>query len=136
MTKDEARLRAEELRRQLNKYAYEYYVQDNPSIDDAIYDSLNSELKQIEQDHPDLITPDSPTQRIAARSLDKFEKFAHTRRMISIMDTFSDEEAYDWMNRARSYADKNLGLEALLSEKGREEDRRKQEMEGQQALKL
>ena len=113
MTKDEARLRAEELRRQLNKYAYEYYVQDNPSVDDAIYDSLNSELKQIEQDYPDLITPDSPTQRIAARPLDKFEKFTHTRRMISIMDTFSDEEAYDWMNRARSYADKNLGLEAL-----------------------
>ena len=67
MTEADAKLRAQELRRQLNKYSYEYYVLDKPSVDDAIYDSLYSELKQIEREYPDLITPDSPTQRIAAQ---------------------------------------------------------------------
>lgn len=109
MTESEAANRADELKKQLNKYAYEYYVLDKPSVSDAIYDSLFGELKKIEREYPSLITPDSPTQRIAARPLDKFEKYAHRRRMISIIDTFSDEEAYDWMNRARSYAEKNLG---------------------------
>ena len=113
MTEADARRRIEELRRQLNKYSYEYYVLDEPSVDDAIYDSLYGELKQLERDYPNLITPDSPTQRIAARPLDKFEKFTHTRRMISIIDTFSDEEAYEWMNRAKSYAEKNLGSSAV-----------------------
>lgn len=113
MTEADARRRIEELRRQLNKYSYEYYVLDEPSVDDAIYDSLYGELKQLERDYPNLITPDSPTQRIAARPLDKFEKFTHTRRMISIIDTFSDEEAYEWMNRVKSYAEKNLGSSAV-----------------------
>ena len=113
MTEADARRRIEELRRQLNKYSYEYYVLDEPSVDDAIYDSLYGELKQLEHDYPNLITPDSPTQRIAAKPLDKFEKFTHTRRMISIIDTFSDEEAYEWMNRAKSYAEKNLGGSAV-----------------------
>lgn len=113
MTEADARRRIEELRRQLNKYSYEYYVLDEPSVDDAIYDSLYGELKQLEHDYPNLITPDSPTQRIAARPLDKFKKFTHTRRMISIIDTFSDEEAYEWMNRAKSYAEKNLGSSAV-----------------------
>ena len=113
MTEAGARRRIEELRRQLNKYSYEYYVLDEPSVDDAIYDSLYGELKQLERDYPNLITPDSPTQRIAARPLDRFEKFTHTRRMISIIDTFSDEEAYEWMNRAKSYAEKNLGGSAV-----------------------
>lgn len=120
MTESDAQRRAAELRRQLNKYSYEYYVLDQPSVDDAVYDSLYSELKQIERDHPDLITSDSPTQRIASRPLDKFEKFTHTRRMISIMDTFSDEEAYDWMERARNYAKKSLGAGVMqqLSQTG------------------
>ena len=113
MTEADARRRIEELRRQLNKYSYEYYVLDEPSVDDAIYDSLYGELKQLEHDYPNLITPDSPTQRIAAKPLDKFEKFTHTRRMISMIDTFSDEEAYEWMNRAKSYAEKNLGGSAV-----------------------
>ncbi|MDO4271502.1 MAG: NAD-dependent DNA ligase LigA [Candidatus Saccharibacteria bacterium] len=113
MIKGEAAGRADELRKLLNKYSYEYYVLDNPSVDDSIYDSLYGELKRIERDYPDLITSDSPTQRIAARPVDKFEKFTHKRRMISIMDTFSDEEAYDWFNRSRNYAQKNLGGETL-----------------------
>ena len=110
MNREQAKKRAAELRQLLNKYAYEYYVQDNPSVDDSIYDSLFSELKKIEAKYSDLITTDSPTQRVAPRPLDKFEKYTHKRRMISIQDTFSDEEAWAWFGRAKSYTMKNLSL--------------------------
>ena len=113
MTKREDSRRIEELRRQLNQYAYEYYAMDSPSVSDAIYDSLYSELKQLEAKYPELITTDSPTQRIVASSATKFQKYHHKRRMISIMDTFSDQEAYDWVGKVRRYAEKNLPVATL-----------------------
>ena len=113
MTKREDSRRIEELRRQLNQYAYEYYALDSPSVSDAIYDSLYSELKQLETKYPELITPDSPTRRIVAGSTTKFQKYHHKRRMISIMDTFSDQEAYDWASKVRRYAEKNLSIATL-----------------------
>ena len=113
MTKREDSRRIEELRRQLNQYAYEYYALDSPSVSDAIYDSLYGELKQLETKYPELITPDSPTQRIVAGSATKFQKYHHKRRMISIMDTFSDQEAYDWVSKVRRYAEKNLSIATL-----------------------
>lgn len=113
MTKREDSRRIEELRRQLNQYAYEYYALDSPSVSDAIYDSLYGELKQLETKYPELITPDSPTRRIVAGSATKFQKYHHKRRMISIMDTFSDQEAYDWVNKVRRYAEKNLSIATL-----------------------
>ncbi len=113
MTKREDSRRVEELRPQLNQYAYEYYALDSPSVSDAIYDSLYGELKQLETKYPELITPDSPTQRIVASSATKFQKYHHKRRMISIMDTFSDQEAYDWVGKVRRYAEKNLSIATL-----------------------
>ena len=113
MTKREDSRRIEELRRQLNQYAYEYYALDSPSVSDAIYDSLYGELKQLETKYPELITPDSPTRRIVAGSVTKFQKYHHKRRMISIMDTFSDQEAYDWVSKVRRYAEKNLSIATL-----------------------
>ena len=113
MAKREDSRRIEELRRQLNQYAYEYYALDSPSVSDAIYDSLYGELKQLEAKYPELITPDSPTQRIVASSATKFQKYHHKRRMISIMDTFSDQEAYDWVSKVRRYAEKNLSIATL-----------------------
>lgn len=113
MTKREDSRRIEELRRQLNQYAYEYYALDSPSVSDAIYDSLYGELKQLETKYPELITPDSPTRRIVASSATKFQKYHHKRRMISIMDTFSDQEAYDWVGKVRRYAEKNLPVATL-----------------------
>lgn len=95
--------RAAELREQLNKFAYQYYVLDRPTVADAIYDSLLDELKKIETEHPELITPDSPTMRVVAKPLDKFEKFPHKRLMISILDSFSDEEANAWLERITKY---------------------------------
>ena len=108
MNREQARVRIGELCKQLTRLSYEYYVLDNPSVSDAIYDSLFAELKKLEAEYPDLITPDSPTQRIAAQPLSKFEKYTHKRRMISILDSFSDREASDWFNRIESYATKNL----------------------------
>lgn len=113
MTKREDSRRIEELRRLLNQYAYEYYALDSPSVSDAIYDSLYGELKQLETKYPELITPDSPTRRIVAGSATKFQKYHHKRRMISIMDTFSDQEAYDWVSKVRRYAEKNLSIATL-----------------------
>ena len=113
MTKREDSRRIEELRRLLNQYAYEYYALDSPSVSDAIYDSLYSELKQLETKYPELITPDSPTRRIVAGSTTKFQKYHHKRRMISIMDTFSDQEAYDLVSKVRRYAEKNLSIATL-----------------------
>lgn len=113
MTKREDSRRIEELRRLLNQYAYEYYALDSPSVSDAIYDSLYGELKQLETKYPELITPDSPTRRIVAGSATKFQKYHHKRRMISIMDTFSDQEAYDWVGKVRRYAEKNLSIATL-----------------------
>lgn len=91
--------RYKELRDLLNQYAYEYYVRDNPSVDDAIYDSLIRELKDIESAHPGLISPDSPTQRVAATPLDKFVKVAHIHPMISLNDVFSREDVEAWVKR-------------------------------------
>lgn len=113
MAKREDSRRIEELRRQLNQYSYEYYALDSPSVSDAIYDSLYGELRQLETKYPELITPDSPTRRIVAGSATKFQKYHHKRRMISIMDTFSDQEAYDWVSKVRRYAEKNLPVATL-----------------------
>ncbi len=111
MNREQAAARAAELRKLLNRYAYEYYALDNPSVDDAVYDSLFAELKRIEAEFPDLTTTDSPTQRVAPKPLDKFEKYTHKRRMISIQDTFSDEEAWAWFERAKNFTMKNLPLD-------------------------
>lgn len=107
----EATARAAELKAILNKYAREYYVLDAPSVDDAVYDSLMNELRAIEKEFSQLITSDSPSQRIAAAPLKKFEKYTHKTRMISIQDTFSAEEANEWYARISDYARKNLSAD-------------------------
>lgn len=91
--------RVEKLRAQLAQYAYEYYVLDAPSVEDAIYDGLMQELKRLEEEHPSLITPDSPTQRVGGTPLDKFNKVTHTRPMISLNDVFDRAEVEAWVRR-------------------------------------
>ena len=80
------------LRQQLNQYAYEYYVLDKPSVSDAVYDSLFAELKKIEASYPELITSDSPTQRVGGEVLEGFTKVEHRSRMISLNDVFDESE--------------------------------------------
>jgi DNA ligase (NAD+) len=91
--------RAKTLRDQLNQYAYEYYALDNPSVDDAVYDGLFGELKKIEAANPELITTDSPTQRVGVAPLEKFTKVTHSSRMLSLNDVFDFKEVDDWLAR-------------------------------------
>jgi DNA ligase (NAD+) len=91
--------RYKELLNILQTYAYEYYVRDDPSVEDAVYDALIREVKGIEADHPELVSPESPTQRVAARPLDKFVKAPHSRPMISLNDVFDREEVEAWVKR-------------------------------------
>jgi len=99
MTQHQPKLRAKELRELLAKYSYEYHVLDKPSVDDAVYDSLFGELKKIEAEHPDLISPDSPTQRVGSELLGGFQKVQHSSRMLSLNDVFDREEVEAWVRR-------------------------------------
>ena len=91
--------RAAELRDLLATYSYEYHVLDNPSIDDAIYDSLYGELKTLEAQNPELVTPDSPTQRVGSKLLGGFKKVTHRVRMMSLNDVFDRGEVQAWARR-------------------------------------
>ncbi len=91
--------RIEELRTLLNTYSYQYHVLDSPTVSDAVYDGLMSELKSLEEAHPELITPDSPTQRVGSELLGGFKKAAHSTRMLSLNDVFSREDVEAWVRR-------------------------------------
>lgn len=92
MTIDEAAKRAEELRTRLNQWSREYYVEDKPTVEDYIYDKEYAELVAIEEQYPDLITSDSPTQRVGGKVLEGFEKVTHDIPLYSLNDVFSKEE--------------------------------------------
>jgi len=94
-----AQHRLTELKKLLNQYSYEYHVLDAPSISDAVYDALFKELKLIEAEHPELTTPDSPTQRIGNAPLDKFVKVTHVKRMVSLNDVFDKADIEAWVKR-------------------------------------
>ena len=91
--------RIEELRREIHYHNYRYYVLASPVISDAEYDKLMQELRELEAAHPELITPDSPTQRVGAEPLEKFEKVSHPRPMLSLNDAFNEEELRAWLER-------------------------------------
>ena len=93
------RSRLEEIKKLLNQYSYEYYALDQPSVSDAVYDSLMIELKSIEAAHPEWITPDSPTQRVGSKLLEGFQKVRHERRMVSLNDVFDKNEIEAWVER-------------------------------------
>lgn len=91
--------RIEELRKLLEKYALEYYVDDNPSVSDFEYDRLMEELQNLEAKHPELYDPNSPSQRIIGKVLDGFEKVTHAQRMLSLSDVFNQEELKEFCDR-------------------------------------
>ncbi len=99
MTKQEAEARILKLREIINDYRYHYHVLDESIMSEAAADSLKHELSKLEEEYPELITPDSPTQRVAGKPLDKFTKVTHEKRMISLADVFSEEEVRDWITR-------------------------------------
>jgi DNA ligase (NAD+) len=91
--------RIEELRKDIRYHNYRYYVLDSPVVSDAEYDRLMRELQELEAAHPELITPDSPTQRVGAEPLDRFEKVRHPKPMLSLSDAFDEEELRAWLER-------------------------------------
>ena len=107
--KSAAKARIEKLKELINDYRYHYHVLDESIMSEAAADSLKHELSQLEEQYPEFITPDSPTQRVAGKPLDKFQKVTHTSRMISLADVFSESEIRDWV--ARNYKLVDQGIE-------------------------
>ena len=99
MDKKEAKKRIAKLRQVINYNNYLYHVLDTPEINDAAFDSLKHELSKLEEQYPDLIALDSPTQRVSGQALDKFKKVKHKKRMLSLEDIFYREELEAWQER-------------------------------------
>lgn len=108
MNKEDAIKRILKLRELINDYRYHYHVLDQSTMSEAAADSLKHELSQLEATYPDLITPDSPTQRVAGRPLDKFTKVEHIQRMISLADVFSESEIREWVARNYKLVEKTV----------------------------
>ncbi|MCY8976445.1 NAD-dependent DNA ligase LigA [Bacillus atrophaeus] len=101
MDKEAAKRRAEDLRSTINQYSYEYYTLDEPSVPDSEYDKLMQELLDLEEEHPDLRTLDSPTQRVGGAVIDAFQKVRHGTPMLSLGNAFNAEDLRDFDRRVR-----------------------------------
>src|SRR5580704_509781 len=106
MAEAAAQKKIEKLRDELRRHEHLYYVLDAPKISDAEYDALMNELKRIEAAHPELLTPDSPTQRVGGKPAEGFKKVRHSRPMLSLDNAYTQEELADWDRRVRELAGK------------------------------
>jgi DNA ligase (NAD+) len=102
----EAKLRVEDLRSQINYHNYRYHVLDSPEIDDAKYDGLVRELRELEGRFPQLITPDSPTQRVGGQPIEAFGVVEHRQQMLSLANAFDEEEFRAWYRRVVNMAER------------------------------
>lgn len=102
--------RIDDLRTQIRHHEHLYHVLDSPAISDAAFDKLVNELKRLEAEHPELVTPDSPTQRVGGKPAEGFQKVRHSRPMLSLDNAYSEEELRDWDRRVRELAG-NLPVE-------------------------
>lgn len=103
--------RATELRTLIHEHDYNYHVLDKPVIGDFEYDKIFRELQDLEAAHPELVTHDSPTQRVGAEALDGFEKVAHRRPMISLSNTYSIDEVREFDERVKKFLDSEKSIE-------------------------
>ncbi|MDO8496616.1 MAG: NAD-dependent DNA ligase LigA [bacterium] len=103
MDKKQTKERIEKLKKTINRHRYLYHVLDKQEISDEALDSLKKELFDMEQEFPDLITPDSPTQRVAGEPAEGFTKVTHPGRMISLNDAFSPQDFRDWRERLDNF---------------------------------
>lgn len=108
LTHIQAKERVAKLKKLINDYRYHYHVLDESIMSEAAADSLKHELSQLEEQFPDLLTQDSPTQRVAGKALDKFVKVAHSRPLISLNDVFNREEVEAWIRRTDKLAPGNV----------------------------
>lgn len=103
MTIDQAQKRIQQLKEVINYHRYQYHVLDRQEISDSVLDSLKKELFDLEEQFPDLITQDSPTQRIGGKPLKTFHKVKHIQPMTSFNDSFSEEDMRNWFKRAQNF---------------------------------
>lgn len=108
MDRNEAAKKVQQLRDEINQYNYEYHVLDNPTVSDQVYDQKMKELIELEEQFPDLVTDDSPTQRVGGTPLDKFEKVNHTVPMLSLSNAFSEEDLRDFDRRIREHVTRDF----------------------------
>ncbi len=106
MNKEEAKKRIEKLREVIHHHRYLYHVKNEQEISEEALDSLKHELYELEQEYPELITSDSPTQRVSGEPLDEFQKVEHSEAMLSIEDVFNREEIEDWIDYLKRLSDK------------------------------
>src|SRR5205814_6897352 len=116
-TQKDVRRRLDELREQVNHHLYRYHVLDEPEISDAEYDRLYDELKALEDDHPDLITPDSPTQRVGAPPSERFRKVQHLTPMGSLEKVTTDEALTKWADDVRKRLDSDEDVAYVIEPK-------------------
>jgi len=107
---DEAKNKIQELRDQLHYHNYRYYILDDPEISDAEYDRLFDELIELEEKYPQLVTPDSPTQRVGAEPLDEFKNVSHSFPMLSLSKAVSESELLDFHRRVLKISEANEEL--------------------------
>lgn len=110
MDKDAARQEIERLRNEINHHNYRYYVLANPEVSDSEYDALLNKLKKLEELFPDLVMPDSPTQRVGGEPLGAFEQVAHEARMMSLDNTYSEDDLKDFDRRVRQAVGRQVYL--------------------------
>src|SRR3990167_11289751 len=108
MTKHEAKERIEKLKREINHHRYLYHVLDRQEISDAALDSLKHELVELEKQYPRYVSPDSPTQRIGGKTLDKFAKVVHKARQWSFGDAFTEKEIKEFDERVKKMLEKEV----------------------------
>ena len=99
MGKKEAEIRIKKLRETINHHRYLYHVLDKQEISDSALDSLKKELADLEQQFPELISADSPTQRVGGEALKEFKKVRHLQKMLSFNDAFSKDDMEEWQQR-------------------------------------
>ena len=114
MTKADAKIRIGKLKAEINRYRRAYHIHDESLISDAALDSLKSELYDLEILYPDLVTADSPTQRVGGAPLKQFKKVSHVERMTSFNDAFSREDIEDWLTRLENYVGREIKREFYL----------------------
>src|SRR5213594_1717922 len=109
--------RLDELREELNHHLYRYHVLDDPEISDSEYDRLYDQLKALEEEHPDLITPDSPTQRVGAPPSERFQKVEHLTPMGSLEKVTDDESLFKWAEDVRKRLDSDEPVAYVIEPK-------------------
>lgn len=114
---NEAKRKIEKLRKEINYHNYLYYVLDQPKISDSEYDQLFRELENLEKQFPQLVTPDSPTQRVGAPPLEKFKEVTHKIPMLSLSNAFTQEEAIDFDRRVKKFLGTTDDIEYVVEPK-------------------